>query len=221
MPSNNWLSIDSSFPTFSGDEPVKEQISALQNYMYKLTEQLKYILRNLGADNWNAKALQDFAGTVAEGATKDLATVLAQMNQLKQTIDSLASRVAGAENLSGRVMAVEEEITVLQKQEEGTREDIIQLQTDAGFMQQEVEDLNTSIYGTGGLEERMTAAEAELPLLREDVDENTADIEALCGVVKTAEDGDTVGNAGRKLHLVGEIYINGVLFGQEAGNETT
>lgn len=221
MPSNNWLSIDSSFPTFSGDEPVKEQIGALQNYMYKLTEQLKYILRNLGADNWNTKALQDFAGTVAEGATKDLATVLAQMNQLKLTVDSLASRVAGAENLSGRVKTAEEVITELQVQTEDIREEVIQMQTDTGFMQQEVSDLNTSVYGTGGLEERMRAAETELPLLREDVDANTAEIEALRNVVQTADDADTVGKVGRKLHLIGEIYINGVLFGQEAENETT
>lgn len=221
MPSNNWLSIDSSFPTFSGNEPMKEQISALQNYMYKLTEHLKYILRNLGADNWNTKELQDFAGTVAEGATKDLAKVLAQMNQLKLTIDSLSSRVAGTENLSGRVTAVEEEVAALQAQKETVREDIIQLQTDAGYILQDVEKLNTSVYGAGGLEERMTAAEEELPLLREDVDANTADIEALSSIVKAEEDGATLGNAGRKLHLVGEIYINGVLFGQEAGNEAT
>ena len=35
MPSN-WLYIDSNFPTFTGDENLKEQVTTIQNYMYML-----------------------------------------------------------------------------------------------------------------------------------------------------------------------------------------
>ena len=43
MPSN-WLYIDSNFPTFTGEESLKEQVTTIQNYMYMLVEQLRYTL---------------------------------------------------------------------------------------------------------------------------------------------------------------------------------
>ena len=36
MPSN-WLYIDSNFPTFTGEESLKEQVTTIQNYMYTVS----------------------------------------------------------------------------------------------------------------------------------------------------------------------------------------
>ena len=65
MPSN-WLYIDSNFPTFTGDENLKEQVTTIQNYMYMLVEQLRYTLHNLDLSNMNEAAVDDWENAITE-----------------------------------------------------------------------------------------------------------------------------------------------------------
>lgn len=57
------------FPRLREEDNVKQQIRTLYDYVFKLREQLQYLLHNLTEDNWNKAALQQFV----EG-------LLAQMN---------------------------------------------------------------------------------------------------------------------------------------------
>ena len=74
MPSA-WSLIETSFPTFSGEEKVRDQMGVLLNYMYVLTEGLKYQMSNLGAQNFNSTSLKN----IQIETTADVEAVLEQM----------------------------------------------------------------------------------------------------------------------------------------------
>lgn len=76
MPSN-WLYIDTNFPTFTGEESTDKKISAIQNYLYLLVEQLRYTLRNLGKENFNSAELDRLLEMLREGVLQ-VETVVSQ-----------------------------------------------------------------------------------------------------------------------------------------------
>ena len=59
MPSA-WTNVDSNFPTITEGGSFTEQIESIVNYMFSLTEELKYTLENLNTTNWNTTAIEDF-----------------------------------------------------------------------------------------------------------------------------------------------------------------
>lgn len=103
MPSN-WSMVDNNFPTFTGNETAREQVRLLSNYLFALTEQLKYNLANLDTSNWNQKAMQAFQkdttkdvekdlqkqGQTLEGMDKTLKSMTEALEKLTKTSDSLA-----------------------------------------------------------------------------------------------------------------------------------
>lgn len=101
---NAWSMIDSSFPTFRGDESYKDQVQALQNYIYLLVEELKYQLANLKTNNWNANALEKFQkDTTAETdervsqLAEQLTNLVNRMTALNGSLSQLTDRVQGSE----------------------------------------------------------------------------------------------------------------------------
>lgn len=227
MPAN-WTLIDNNFPTFTGKETPQQQIAALHNYMYQLREGLQYSLQNLTAENFNAAALQNLSETQKNEVASQLQQVYNLMNQLSAELDSLSGRVAGVEGLSGRVTTAETEISFLDKRVGSAEENIEYLQERAAEAEADLADhevrldaaeegiqeliqsaedlaaLEDEVTGEGGLFERVASAEGEVKKLSE--------------TVQVAEDRSaTIGSQGRALHLVGDIYINGVLYG--GGNE--
>lgn len=52
-------------PVLNEHDSPKEQIRALYEFMYQLHEQLRYILSNLSADNWNESSLQELLSKIA------------------------------------------------------------------------------------------------------------------------------------------------------------
>ena len=182
MPSNI-LSIDSNFPSFTGEESPEQQIRALHNYLFQLREGLQYSLQNLTADNFNTAALQNLTDAQKNEVTTQLAKVYTQLNQMAAEIDRLSSRVSGTENLSGRVTEVERKVDGLQV-----------VVTGVGGLQERTQALEDAVTNEGGLQQQL---------------------EKITGAVQVAEDGSTsVGSEGKLLHLVGQIYINGVLYEQ-------
>lgn len=182
---NNWSLVDTSFPTFTGEEPVKEQIAKIMDYMAILTEMLQYQLQNLDASNWNDSALQDFSDDATQKVAAQVQLLTNQLNALRSTVDSMVGRVSAAENIAGRMREAETAIE--------------ELQTDADEREERLFQLETEVQGEGGMAERMQKAET--------------DLQQMAGIVQVAEDGSvTVGAEGKPLYLTGEIYINGVLY---------
>lgn len=202
MPSN-WLSIDSNFPSFTGEESPEQQIRALHNYLFQLREGLQYSLQNLTADNFNTAALQNLTDAQKNEVTTQLEKVYTQLNQMAAEIDRLSGRVSGTENLSGRMTTAEGEITGLKGRTKLTEENIEDL---AGRVKQleddqTLDDLQEAVTGEGGLQEQVAESQQEL--------------KKISGAVQVADDGSvTVGSEGKPLRLVGQIYINGVLYEQ-------
>lgn len=62
----NRLTVRDSFPQFTGRESEKEQIRKLGEYCYKLTEQLEFLLENLGRENWNEEELKKLIRQIRE-----------------------------------------------------------------------------------------------------------------------------------------------------------
>lgn len=95
MPSA-WSLLDSSFPTFSGDERVRDQMGIVLNYMFMLTEGLKYQLSNLGAQNFNTTALKTIqiettadVEAALDELVKDLVLVKNSVSSLRGDVSSL------------------------------------------------------------------------------------------------------------------------------------
>ena len=74
MPSSI-LNIDSGFPSFREGESAQEQNEKLLNYLYKLTEQLKYALNNLDSTNFNTAALSTLISDLGDDVSQQLVTL--------------------------------------------------------------------------------------------------------------------------------------------------
>ena len=145
-----WTSIETNFPSLTGNEPVADQVRQMYNYLYILTEQLKYNLSNLNAENFNTTALNKLTEDTSSEAAKLIAEDLKKISELYKQLNA---RVQG---LSGNLTALSDRV-------------------------KETEDL--------------------------------------AGIIEVQEDGATLGAEGKALRLVGEIYINGVLFAPQENTE--
>ena len=200
MPSN-WLTIDSNFPSFTGKETPQQQIQMLHNYLFQLREGLQYSLQNLSASNFNAAALQNLEDAQKNEVTRQLIKVYDLLNQMSGEISSLTGRVSGIENLAGRVTGAEADIDALEEWTGAAEEQMAQLQQRTESLDSRVIQMEDAVTGEGGLQEQMGTTQQE--------------IGKLSGAVQVASDGSvTIGSEEKPLRLVGQVYINGVLYEQ-------
>lgn len=88
MPSA-WTNVDANFPTITQDGDIREQILAIYNYMYSLTEELKYTLENLDRANWNDLAIENFSS----GFTEQIKTIDGGLVRALSLIEGLSESV--------------------------------------------------------------------------------------------------------------------------------
>lgn len=67
MPSGMHL-LDAGFPSFTGHESTAEKLDRVQNYLFQLLEELRFLLHNLGTENFNADELSGLETRIAEAA---------------------------------------------------------------------------------------------------------------------------------------------------------
>lgn len=181
MPSN-WLSFDSNFPSFTGEETPEQQIRALHNYLFQLREGLQYSLQNLTADNFNTAALQNMTDAQKNEVTIQLEKVYSQLNQMTTEIDRLSGRVSGTENLSGRMTTAEGEITALKGRTTLTEENIEDLADRTTAAETDIDDLQG----------RMDTVESDIGSLKGRATIIEGNVENLAGRVKQLEDDQTL-----------------------------
>lgn len=212
-----WTSIETNFPSFTGDEPVKDQIRQMHNYLYILTEQLKYNLANLNADNFNASALTQLTENTSSEAAAMIAEDLEKINGLYG-------------QLSARVAALNATLTALSGTVTGQGEVLLDHDRRIGVLEQDAVDLQQAVAQledkTQSQQENLEELGALVTALEEESDEQGQRLaktetaqKALAEVVAAQEDGVTVGGEGKVVRLVGSIYINGVLFEQDQNAE--
>ena len=149
-----WTSIETNFPTFTGKEPVEERLTALYNYMYILTEQLKYNLSNLSSDNFNATALNQLTANASTEAAKavaeELEKIARQYAQLHARVESLSGRLSAVENAG---VEMEARVALL----EGTLSEDGQLEQRLRSLEEDLPRLEQAVTGEGGLDEQTQA----------------------------------------------------------------
>lgn len=188
----NWLALDNRFPSFTGKETPAQQIKMIQNYLQLMKEQLRYMLRNLSTSNFSANGLQELTNETTGALLEEIKTLTQQLSGVSGTVSRLGTRMTGAET----------EITYVQDDLQDLRE---QLQA----MQEELPDGAQ----LDALADRMELAEDALGQLAADMLGIEEDLAMLLSLVQVNEDGSfTIGGERATLHLVGEIYINGVKF---------
>jgi len=109
MPSA-WSLIDASFPTFTGEERVRDQCNIMLNYMYMLAEGLKYQLSNLNAQNFNSAALKTIQIETTADVEKQLAGIIEDIDGLKNSIGSIRSKLTSLDTWAEEVDRRLEEI---------------------------------------------------------------------------------------------------------------
>lgn len=92
MPSA-WSLIDASFPTFTGEERVRDQCNVMLNYMFMLAEGLKYQLSNLNAQNFNSTALKNIQIETTADVEAQVAAILTDLETIKNNIGSISGRL--------------------------------------------------------------------------------------------------------------------------------
>lgn len=90
MPSA-WSLIDASFPTFTGEERVRDQCNVMLNYMYMLAEGLKYQLSNLNAQNFNSTALKNIQTETTADVEEQVAKILEELNTIQNRLGTISS----------------------------------------------------------------------------------------------------------------------------------
>lgn len=177
-----WAMVDSCFPTFTGEESPREQTRQIVEYMMLLTEALKYQLDNLDTNNWNTAALGAFQSDTTQNVEQQAATLGSGFVTIANELMDLMERVAALESLPGRIRENEEDIAALQKRI------------------QEAED-------------KLSVQEEQIDHVLSEVDGLDQDLSRVMLNHKTDEEGNaTLGREGKELHLVGKVYINGVLW---------
>lgn len=107
---NAWAMIDSSFPTFTGKESYREQVAALQDYLFLVVEELKYQLANLNSQNWNQTALKKMQSETVEPTNEELKILTEQVNGIANRLAQLAASLS---SLTERMGKAEEELPKL------------------------------------------------------------------------------------------------------------
>lgn len=225
MPSN-WQAIDNDFPSFTGEESPAQQIKALHNYLFKLREGLKYSLQNLTTDNFNETALQNMTEEQKKAFAQQLISIETALGQVSARVSRISAQIGGVTNewiegLERRVKELEEDTTAADTEQsvsgagglkermssaEGEIDGLTEVAADHEDRIQALEDDDTLnqiselLTGENGLQSQVAALQERF--------------RQIAGILNTGEDGTTLGKEGTALRLVGDVYINGVLFEQ-------
>lgn len=139
MPAN-WLFVDTQFPSFTGQENLKEQVRTIQDYMYLLVEQLRYTLHNLDLTNMNDAAVEEYIEMITE-------PILAQIEDADGNIARLELSQAG---LQSQVQSQAGQISSLQQTAGSLQSQIQDAEGNITALQQTTTSISTLVAGQGG-----------------------------------------------------------------------
>lgn len=106
---NGMQMLDSGLPRFTGTENTEDKVAAIQNYLFMLLEELRYILQNLGTENFNAAEL-DGLKTEIRNAVKidlssggDMATIQVDLAGLHTSIRNAEGNISTLEQTAQEI----------------------------------------------------------------------------------------------------------------------
>ncbi len=112
--SSKWSMVDNSFPTVNQGERPSESVQKIVNYMQILVDQLKYLLNNLGKENWNSKELETVQKETTSDVEQEVTNVAGDMEAVRKTAERLQGAVSYLERdqseQEGRLTDLEREM---------------------------------------------------------------------------------------------------------------
>lgn len=117
---------DTSFPRFTGNETDSEKIQKLQDYLYQLTENFRYLMSNLGIENFNATELEELGTTIRKPVVIDIKKQAEETKQIKIAIgDDNGGLISEVKNLKDGVQQNKTQIQQTSKTITAKVEDIV------------------------------------------------------------------------------------------------
>lgn len=117
---------DTSFPRFTGNETDSEKIQKLQDYLYQLTENFRYLMSNLGIENFNATELEELGTTIRKPVVIDIEKQAEETKQIKIAIgDDNGGLISEVKNLKDGVQQNKTQIQQTSKTITAKVEDIV------------------------------------------------------------------------------------------------
>lgn len=207
----NILSADTQFPNFAGQESPAEQIRTIRNYLYMLLEQLRYMLNNLDAGNFNSEGLKEIQDAISQPILKQLSDTDGNLTELQATAAGLASRVSSnegdisqleqtAQGLSSRVGNAEGNISSLQQTANGLSSRVSSAEGNISSLQQTA----------NGLSSRVSNAEGSISSLSQTasgLETRVANAEGTVSTVSQKVNGVTVTTTGGQTYLAGDRIV--------------
>lgn len=143
--------IDSGLPRFQGAESTEDKVEAIQNYLFMLMEEMQYVLRNLGEENFNSSSLTEIGDKITKPLTVKLGDVDSVLTEVIYDEEGLRTKIASAEGdisalaqtasgLTTRVQNAEGSISTLTQTAEG-------LTSRVGTAESNISSLNTAVAG--------------------------------------------------------------------------
>lgn len=167
MPTS-FLSADAGFPRLTNDIPMEERMNRVQQYLFLLLEQLRYVLSNLGEENFNEESLKEIGEAISGPIYSQVSDLAGNVSTLEQTAASLTSTVT---NLSG-------DVSVLQQTASSLTTRITNAEGDISSLEQTATSLTTRIGNAEGdissleqtassLTTRITNAEGDITIAQQ------------------------------------------------------
>ena len=212
--SYNWMDIDNNFPSFTGKETPQEQIRILHDYLYQLRQGLQYSLQNIGTKNFNKTELQNLTQAQRQEVAPLIEGIGKTVRDISVDLEGVKSRVNTLEKLIVRVDDLEEWTGAAEQEMQAIAERVAALEEGDGDTSQGMQDLQERIDGEGGLQEQVSQMQDRIDGedgLQAQMDEMREQLKNIGAIIQTSQDaGTTIGEEGKTLHIVGDVYVNGV-----------
>ena len=148
--------------SIGGVEKVSEikDVQQLKSYIMQLTEQLRYVLNNLGAENFNDAALTELQGQTADQVKKTVNDAMGNYSTRKQTAEMISQEVAIVDGKVTQLEQTAEEIAAKAEDAQGNASEALQTATELTSRVEDAEDNASEAKQTASaLTSRVTAAE--------------------------------------------------------------
>lgn len=143
----------------------------LSSYLYQLTEQLRYVLNNLGQENLDAALAQQVQeGVQAAQLSRKVSDALGNYSTVKQTAQAIS---VTASALDGRITQVEATASGLSSRVEDAEGDLSSLQQTASGLSSQVTNAqgtaSAALQTAGGLSTRISNAEGDITRIQQTI----------------------------------------------------